>query len=83
MLYRNDKEKFLCCLGFILFYFRNGMLQVSQPCNCFIEKTMYIDEYMDGWQKFNETSLQEKDDLYSHLNIGDITDANYTRTKSL
>ena len=30
---------------------------------------------MDDWEKFNETSLLEKEDLYSHLKMGDITDA--------
>ena len=30
---------------------------------------------MDDWKKINETSLPEKDDFYSHLNIEDITDA--------
>ena len=32
---------------------------------------------MDDWEKFNETSSPEKD-LYSHLNIEDITHADYT-----
>ena len=35
---------------------------------------------MDGWEKFNET-LPEKEDLYSHLNMEDITDADYLHTK--
>ena len=30
---------------------------------------------MDHWEKFNETSLPEKEDFYSHLNMEDITDA--------
>ena len=33
---------------------------------------------MDGRQKFNETSLSEKQDLYSHQNMEDIIDADYT-----
>ena len=36
---------------------------------------------MDDWEKFNETSLTEKDDFYSHLNMKDITDADYAHTK--
>ena len=27
---------------------------------------------MDDWEKFNETSLPEKDDFYSHLDMEDI-----------
>ena len=32
-------------------------------------------EYIDDWEKFNETSLPEKEDFYSLLNMEDITDA--------
>ena len=28
---------------------------------------------MDDWEKFNETSLTEKEDFYSHLNMEHIT----------
>ena len=31
--------------------------------------------------KFNETSLPEKEDSCSHLNVEDITDAGYVHTK--
>ena len=34
-------------------------------------------EYINDWEKFNETSLPEKEDFYSHLNMEDITDADY------
>ena len=36
---------------------------------------------MDEWEKINETSLPEKEDFYSHLNMEDITDAVSTHTK--
>ena len=36
---------------------------------------------MDDWQKFNETLLPEKEDFYSHLNMEDITDADYAQAK--
>ena len=36
---------------------------------------------MDDWKKFNETSLPEKEDFYSHLNMEDITDADYAHGK--
>ena len=32
-------------------------------------------------EKFNETSLPEKEEFYSNLNIEDITDANYMHAK--
>ena len=36
---------------------------------------------MDDWRNFNELSLPEKEDFYTHLNMGDITDADYTHEK--
>ena len=36
---------------------------------------------MDDWEKFYETSLLEKEDFYSYLNIEDITDADYAHAK--
>ena len=44
-------------------------------------KGVYPYEYIDNWTKFNKASLPEKEDFYSHLNIEDITDADYTHTK--
>ena len=32
-------------------------------------------EHMDDWEKFNETSMPEKEDFYSHLNMEGVTDA--------
>ena len=43
----------------------------------------YPYEYKDDWEKFNKTSLLEKEEFYSHLNMEDIIDADYTHTKSL
>ena len=36
---------------------------------------------MDDWEKINETSLHEKEDFYSHLNMEDISDADYAHPK--
>ena len=36
---------------------------------------------MDDWEKFDETSLPEKEDFYSPLNMEDITDADYAHAK--
>ena len=38
-------------------------------------------EYMDDWEKFNETALPEKEEFYSNLNLGDVTDADYMHEK--
>ena len=36
---------------------------------------------MDDWEKFNKTSLPEKEGFYSHLNMEDITDVDYAHAK--
>ena len=38
---------------------------------------------MDDWEKFNNISLPEKDDFYSHLNMENITDADYAQAKTV
>ena len=41
-----------------------------------LQKDIYFSEYMNDWEKLNKTSLPEKEDFNSHLNMGNITDAN-------
>ena len=36
---------------------------------------------MDDWAKFNETLLTEKEEFYSHLNVEDITEADFAHAK--
>ena len=36
---------------------------------------------MEDWNNFSETLLPEKEDFYSHLNMEDITDADYSHAK--
>ena len=33
------------------------------------------------WKKFNETPVPEKEDFHNHLNMKDITDADYAHAK--
>ena len=40
-----------------------------------MQNGVYPYEYMYDWDKFNKTSLPEKEYFYSHLNMEDITDA--------
>ena len=46
-----------------------------------LRKVVYPYKYMDDWEKFSETSLPEKKDIYSHLNIEDITNVDYMHGK--
>ena len=34
---------------------------------------------MDDWEKFNDTSLSEKEEIYNNLNMEDITDSDYNQ----
>ena len=45
-----------------------------------LRKGVYPYEYMDDWEKFNETSLPEEE-FYSNLNMENITDADYMHAK--
>ena len=38
---------------------------------------VYRYEYMDSWERFNETSLPNKEPFYSKLNIKGISDKDY------
>ena len=40
-------------------------------------------EYMDGWERFNEESLPDKESFYSELNKEDITDEDYVHPKKV
>ena len=46
-----------------------------------LRKGVYPYEYMDDWEKFDETSLPQKEDFYSYLNMEDMTDADYVHAK--
>ena len=42
-----------------------------------LRKGVYPYEYVDNWERFNETSLPSKKDFYSKLNMEDIDDIDY------
>ena len=46
-----------------------------------MRKGVYPYEYINDWEKFNEMSLPEKEDLHSHLKMEDITEADYAHAK--
>ena len=48
-----------------------------------LQKDVYPYEYMDDWEKVNETLLPEKEYFYSQLNMEDLTDADYTHAKTV
>ena len=46
-----------------------------------LRKSVYPYEYMDSWERFDETSLPDKEALYSSLNMEDITDVDHRHAK--
>ena len=48
-----------------------------------IRKGVYPYEYMDGWEKSEETSLPAKDVFYSRLSIKGISDRDYEHAQQV
>ena len=48
-----------------------------------LRKGVYPYEYMDSWERFNETSLPDKKAFYSELYLEDITDKDYTHAQKV
>ena len=46
-----------------------------------LRKGVYPYEHMDSWERFDETSLPDKEAFYSSLNMEDITDADHRHSK--
>ena len=46
-----------------------------------LRKAVYPYEYMDSWEKFDETTLPPKEALYSNLNLEDISDEDYSHAQ--
>ena len=42
-----------------------------------LRKRVYPTEYMDNWERFNETSLPSKESFYSNLNMENIEVIDY------
>ena len=46
-----------------------------------LRKIVYPYEYIDSWERFDETSLPDKEAFHSNLNMEDITDVDYRHAK--
>ena len=66
--------------------FKNTFKFSNNDINKFIlllKKGVYPYEYMDDWEKSNETTSPEKEEFYCNLSMEDITDADYMHAKRL
>ena len=72
----------------------NGLVKkfpsICQFCNddlnkfvLLLRKGVYPYEYMDSWERFNETSLPNKKAFYSKLNLEDITDKDHEHAQKV
>ena len=63
--------------------FPNTYQLCNEDLNKFIllRKGVYPYEYMDSWERFNETSLPDKTYFYSELNLEGITDEDYVHAQ--
>ena len=48
-----------------------------------LRKRVYPYEYMDSWEKINETVLPAKKAFYSNLNLEDISDEDYLHAQKV
>ena len=48
-----------------------------------LRKGVYLYEYMDSWERFDETSLPDKEAFYLSLNMEDITCVDYRHAKGV
>ena len=73
---------------------KNGLVRkfprMYQFCNddvnkfvLLLRKGVYPYEYMDSWERFNETSLPDNKYFYSELNLEDITDKDYLHAQKV
>ena len=66
--------------------FRNTYSFCDNDINKFVlllRKGVYPYEYVDNWEKFDETSLPNKEDFYSNLNMENINDIDYRHANNV
>ena len=66
--------------------FRNTYSFCDNDINKFVlllRKGVYPYEYVDNWEKFDETSLLNKEDFYSNLNMEDNNDIDYRHVNNV
>ena len=66
--------------------FRNTYSFCDNDINKFVlllRKGVYPHEYVDNWEEIDETSLPNKEDFYSNLNMEDINDIDYRHANNV
>ena len=55
----------------------------DRQCELLIRKGIYPYEYMDSWDRFNETSLPSRDNFYSNLYMSGVGDKEYEHARNV
>ena len=61
----------------------SSFLECDEKFRLMIRKGVYPYEYMDGWEKFEETSLPPKDAFYSRLSMKGISNQHYEHAQQV
>ena len=80
------KKKQLKPINELLKVFPNTCKFCNNDINKFIlllRKGIYPYEYIDSWERFNETTLPNKKAFYSKLYLEDITDEDYIHAQKV
>ena len=80
------KKSWLTPISGLIKKFSNTHEFCNDDINKFIlllKKGVYPYEYMDSWERFDETSLPDKEAFYSELYIEEITDDDYIHAKKV
>ena len=48
-----------------------------------LRKSIYPDEYIDSWERFDENTIPPKEAFHSELNLKNITDKDYEHVKKV
>ena len=81
-----QKKKQLKPINELLKVFPNTYKFCNNDINNFIlllRKGIYPYEYIDSWERFNETTLPNKKAFYSKLYLEDITDEDYIHARKV
>ena len=83
---KKKKKKWLKAINGLIKKFSNIYQFYNGDINkvvSLLRKGVYPCEYMDSWERFNETSLPDKKAFYNEFDLEGINDKDYTHAKKV
>ena len=74
-------EKLIASFGKDSFEITKSYIQDVEKANLLLRKGVYPYEYMDSFERFNESSLPPREAFYSSLKMEEVGDENYEHAK--